>query len=295
MSGRFGSVITAMVTPFREDFSLDLKRAQSLADELLNHGSDALVVAGTTGEGSSLSHHEKEQLFHAVVEVAKDRGRVICNTGTYNTDESIELTALAQKAGADGALVVTPYYNRPPQRGLIAHFTAVARSTDLPIVLYNIPSRTACLIETDTVLRLASDVPNIVGVKDATSDFQAAVRIVKESPPDFDLYSGDDASTFPYACLGGAGVVAVSSHLAGERMKEMIEHVQAGDVATGRKINEDLTPLYKGTLVTTNPIPVKAALDILGRPVGPPRLPLVPATNEERGKIEQALKDAGVA
>src|SRR5438445_214005 len=159
----------------------------------LQRSSGLVDRAGTTGEGSSLSHHEKEQLFHAVVEVAKDRGRVICNTGTYNTDESIELTTLAQKAGADGALVVTPYYNRPPQRGLIAHFTAVARSTDLPIVLYNIPSRTACLIETDTVLRLASDVPNIVGVKDATSDFQAAVRIVKESPPDFDLYSGEDA------------------------------------------------------------------------------------------------------
>jgi 4-hydroxy-tetrahydrodipicolinate synthase len=294
MSGRFGSVITAMVTPFREDFSLDLAAAQSLTEHLLDHGSDGLVVAGTTGEGSSLSHHEKEQLFHAVIEAAKGRGKIICNTGTYNTEESIELTALAQKAGADGALVVTPYYNKPPQRGLIAHFTAVARSTDLPVILYNIPSRTATVIEPDTVLRLATDVPNIVGVKDATSDFQAAVRILKEAPAGFDLYSGDDASTFTYVCLGGFGVVAVSSHVAGERMKEMIERVEAGDVATARKINQDLSPLYKGTLVTTNPIPIKAALEMVGHPVGPPRLPLVPANDEERAKIEQALKDAGV-
>ena len=294
MSGRFGSVITAMVTPFRDDFSLNLDGGQSLAEHLLDHGSDALVVAGTTGEGPALSHHEKEELFRAVVEAAKGRGKVICNTGTYNTDDSIELTALAEKAGAVGVLVVTPYYNRPPQRGLIAHFTAVAGSTDLPVILYNIPSRTACVIEPDTLLRLAADVANIVGVKDATSDFQAAVRILKEGPPDFDLYSGDDASTFTYVCLGGVGVVAVSSHLAGERMKDMIEHVQAGDVTTGRKINEDLAPLYRGMSVTTNPIPVKAALDIAGRPAGPPRLPLVPAAPEERTKIEQALRDAGV-
>jgi 4-hydroxy-tetrahydrodipicolinate synthase len=294
MSGRFGLVVTAMVTPFREDFSLDLAGAQSLAEHLLDHGSDALVVAGTTGEGPVLSHKEKEDLFRAVVEAARGRGKVICNTGTYNTEESIEYTRMAEQAGADGVLVVTPYYNRPPQRGLIAHFTAVARSTQLPVILYNIPSRTACLIETDTLLRLAEDVPNIVGVKDATSDFQAAVRIVKESPPDFDLYSGDDASTFSYVCLGGVGVVAVASHLAGERMKEMIEQIQAGDVATGRKINEDLVSLYKGLSVTTNPIPVKAGLDIAGRPVGPPRLPLVPATPEERAKIEQAMRDAGV-
>jgi 4-hydroxy-tetrahydrodipicolinate synthase len=294
MSGRFGLVITAMVTPFREDFSLDLAGAQSLAERLLDHGSDALVVAGTTGEGPVLSHKEKEDLFRAVVEAAKGRGKVICNTGTYNTEESIEYTRMAEQAGADGVLVVTPYYNRPPQRGLIAHFTAVARATQLPVILYNIPSRTACLIETDTLLRLAEDVPNIVGVKDATSDFQAAVRIVKESPPDFDLYSGDDPSTFSYVCLGGVGVVAVASHLVGERMKEMIEQIQAGDVATGRKINEDLVSLYRGLSVTTNPIPVKAALDIAGRKVGPPRLPLVPATSEERAKIEQAMRDAGV-
>jgi 4-hydroxy-tetrahydrodipicolinate synthase len=294
MAGRFGAVITAMVTPFKEDFSLDLEGAQSLAQHLLDHGSDGLVVAGTTGEGPTLSHREKEDLFRVVVEVARGKGKVICNTGTYNTEESIDLTKLAKKAGADAALVVTPYYNRPPQRGLIAHFTTVARSTDLPVILYNIPSRTACVIETDTLLRLASGVPNIVGVKDATSDFQAAVRIVKESPPGFDLYSGDDASTFAYVCLGGVGVVAVSSHLAGERMKEMIERIQSGDVATARKVNEDLTPLYRGMSVTTNPIPVKAALDITGRSAGPPRLPLVPATAEERTKIEQSLRDAGV-
>jgi 4-hydroxy-tetrahydrodipicolinate synthase len=293
MAGRFGSVITAMVTPFRDDYSLDLEGAQDLARYLLESGSDGLVVAGTTGEGPTLSHDEKDRLFHAVIEAAEGLGTVICNTGTYNTEESIGLTRMAEEAGADAVLVVTPYYNRPPQRGLVAHFTKVADCTELPLMLYNIPSRTCCVIEPDTLLRLA-EVENIVAVKDATSDFQAATRIVRESPPDFEVYSGDDASTFSYVCLGGVGVVAVASHLAGERMREMIELADGGDVPAARKIHEDLGPLFKAMGVTTNPIPVKAALEIAGRPAGPPRLPLVPATLEERQAIERAMSEVGV-
>ena len=294
MTGRFGSVITAMVTPFRDDFSLDLDAAQNLARHLLENGSDGLVVTGSTGEAATLSHREKVALYRAVVEAAQGRGKVIAGTGTYNTAETVELTKEATEAGVDGILAVTPYYNKPPQTGLIAHFTEVARATDLPVLLYNIPGRTACTIEADTLLTLAEAEDNIVGVKDATADFQMASRIIKESPPNFEVYSGDDWATFIFACLGGVGVISVASHLAGERMKEMIELVESGDTAAGRKIHLDLLPLYKALFITSNPIPVKAALDIAGHPVGRPRLPLVPATDEERRALEQAMREVGV-
>lgn len=293
MAGRFGSVVTAMATPFRHDLSLDLDGAQALVAHLLETGSDGVVVAGSTGESPTLSREEKVALFEAVVEAAQGRGKIVCGTGTYDTRETIELTLAADRAGADGVLVVTPYYNRPPQRGLLAHFTQVAAATDLPVMVYNIPSRTACLIEADTLLRLA-DVENIVAVKDATADFQTASRIMNESPPGFELYSGDDWATFPYVCLGAAGVVSVASHLVGERMKEMIELASAGNVGGARKIHEELLPLFKALFVTSNPIPLKAALEMAGRPAGPPRLPLLPATPEERAIIEDAMEHAGV-
>jgi 4-hydroxy-tetrahydrodipicolinate synthase len=293
MAGRFGSVITAMATPFRDDYALDLDGAQSLAAWLLENGSDGLVVGGSTGEAPTLTHAEKRDLFRAVVDAARGKGKVICGTGTYDTAETIQLTRDAEEAGADAALVVTPYYNRPPQRGLVAHFTKVADATALPIILYNIPSRTACLIETETLLRLA-EVENIVAVKDSTGDFQTASRIIKESPPDFDLYSGDDWATFPLCCMGAAGIVSVAAHLVGDRIREMIELIETGDVPSARKIHDDLMPLFRGLFVTSNPIPLKVALEIAGRPVGPPRLPLVPATGEERSKVEQAMRDSGV-
>jgi len=293
MTGRFGSVVTAMVTPFRDDFTLDLEAAQSLTTYLLDSGSDTVLVAGTTGEGPTVTHDEKDRLLHAVIEAAQGRGNVWCNTGTYSTEESIELTRQAEKAGVNAALVVTPYYNRPPQRGLLAHFTKIAESTDLPVILYNIPGRTATVIEADTLLRLA-EVENIVGVKDSTGDFQTAGRIVSESPDDFDLYSGDDWATFPLVCMGAAGIVSVASHLVGREIKEMVELAKGGDVTSAWKIHTRLLPLFKGLFITSNPIPVKAALEIAGRPVGPPRLPLVEATPEERTKIEQAMREAGV-
>jgi 4-hydroxy-tetrahydrodipicolinate synthase len=292
MAGRFGSVVTAMVTPFRDDFTLDLEGAQALATYLLDNGSDTVLVAGTTGEGPTISHDEKGRLLRAVVEAAQGRGNVWCNTGTYNTEESIELTQEAEAAGADAALVVTPYYNKPPQRGLMAHFTKVADSTELPVILYNIPGRTACLIEVDTLLRLA-EVDNIVGVKDSTGDLQAAGRIIIETSDDFDLYSGDDWATFPLVCMGAAGIVSVASHLVGQDIKEMVDLAKTGDVASAWKIHSRLLPLFKGLFITSNPIPVKAALQIAGRPVGPPRLPLVEATGEERAQIEQAMREAG--
>jgi 4-hydroxy-tetrahydrodipicolinate synthase len=294
VTGRFGSVITAMATPFRDDFSLDLDKAQSLADHLLEHGSDGLVVFGSTGEAATLSDDEKRDLLRAVVQAAAGRGTIIAGTGTYDTAHSIHLTKMADDNGAQAILLVTPYYNRPPQRGLTAHFTAVAGATSLPVILYNIPGRTACLLEADTLLHLAADVPNIVGVKDATADFNTASRIMAESPPGFEVYSGDDWATFGLVSLGAKGVISVAAHLAGERMRDMIHLIEAGDVASARKLHEELGPLFKGLFIVSNPIPLKAALDIAGMPVGPPRLPLVPATDEERERIRSSMAEAGV-
>jgi 4-hydroxy-tetrahydrodipicolinate synthase len=294
MTGRFGSVITAMVTPFRSDFSLDLDRAQELAAHLLDHGSDALVVFGSTGEAATLNDDEKRDLLRAVVEAAAGRGKVIAGTGTYDTAHSVHLTRMAQENGADAVLLVTPYYNRPPQRGLVAHFTTVAGATSLPVLLYNIPGRTACTIEPQTLLGLAADVPNVVGVKDATGDLQAASRIVRDAPPGFEVVSGDDWATYAMVSLGATGVISVAAHLAGERMRDMIQLVEAGDAAAGRKIHQELSPLFAGLFIVSNPIAVKAALEMAGQSVGPPRLPLVPATEEERDRIRQSMIESGV-
>jgi 4-hydroxy-tetrahydrodipicolinate synthase len=293
MAGRFGSVITAMVTPFRDDHAVDLDRAQELAVHLLANGSDAVVAAGSTGESPTLTYQEKAELFRAVGEAVRGKGKLLCGTGTYSTAETLELTQAAEDAGADGLLVVTPYYNKPPQRGLIAHFERVADATDLPIMAYNIPSRTATRIEHDTLLRLAQK-PNIVAVKDSTGDFQGLSRLIAEVPDGFEVYSGDDWATFGYLCLGAVGVVSVASHLVGPQVHQMVDLIQTGDIPAARKIHESLSPLFNALFVTSNPIPVKAALEMVGRPCGTARLPLVPATVEEKDRVRKALEDAGL-
>jgi 4-hydroxy-tetrahydrodipicolinate synthase len=293
MSGRFGAVLTAMATPFREDGSLDLDGAQTLARHLFDHGTDTLVVAGSTGESPTLTHDEKRELWRAVIEAARGAGKVVCGTGTYATDDTIELTAMAEELGADGALVVTPYYNKPPQRGLLAHFTKVAESSSLPLILYNIPGRTATRIEHATLLELA-EVPTIVAVKDSTGDHEGVSKLIREAPPDFELYSGDDWATFSFMALGAKGIISVASHLAGDRIREMCELIDAGDPASARKLNDELAPLFSVLFITSNPIPLKAALEMVGLPAGPPRLPLVPATDEERARIRATLEDVGV-
>jgi 4-hydroxy-tetrahydrodipicolinate synthase len=292
MTGRFGSVITAMVTPFRGDHAVDYGGAQELASYLLDQGSDAVVVAGSTGESPTLTHKEKAELFRVVGEAVRGRGHLICGTGTYSTAETLELTQAAEDAGADGLLVVTPYYNKPPQRGLVAHFERIADATELPIIAYNIPGRTATRIEHDTLLTLSKK-PNIVAVKDSTGDFQRISRLMSEAP-DFQVYSGDDWATFGYVCLGAVGVVSVASHLVGPQIRQMIELIETGDVAAARKIHESMSPLFNALFVTSNPIPLKAALELVGRPAGVPRLPLVPATSEERDRVRKALEDAGL-
>jgi 4-hydroxy-tetrahydrodipicolinate synthase len=293
MAGRFGSLVTAMVTPFREDHTVDLDGAQALASWLVEHGTDAVVVAGSTGESPTLTHKEKSELFRVVGEAIRGRGQLICGTGTYSTAETLELTQAAEDAGADGVLVVTPYYNKPPQRGLIAHFQHVADATDLPVIAYNIPGRTATRIEHDTLLELATH-PNIVAVKDSTGDFQGISRLIAEAPEGFEVYSGDDWATFGYVCLGAVGVVSVASHLVGPQLRQMIDLIETGDVAAARKIHESLSPLFNALFVTSNPIPLKAALEMVGRSAGEPRLPLVPATQEECARVRKALEDAGL-
>jgi 4-hydroxy-tetrahydrodipicolinate synthase len=293
MAGRFGSVVTAMVTPFRDDHAVDLDRAQELASWLVDNGSDAIVVAGSTGESPTLTHKEKAELFRAVGEAIRGKGQLVCGTGTYSTAETLELTQAAEDAGADGLLVVTPYYNKPPQRGLIAHFERLAAATDLPIVLYNIPGRTGTRIEHATLLQLAKR-PNIVAVKDSTGDFQSISKLIAEAPAGFEVYSGDDWATFGYVCLGAVGVVSVASHLVGTQIRQMVDLIGSGDVPAARKLHEALSPLFNALFVTSNPIPLKAALEMVGRGCGEPRLPLVPATAEERERVRKALEDAGL-
>src|SRR3990170_4945474 len=293
MAGSFGAVVTAMVTPFGRDHSLDLDAAQALAAHLLGHGSESLVVAGSTGEPPTLTHEEKLELFAAVIEAAKGKGKVVCGTGTYSTAETVELSREAEALGADGLLLVTPYYNKPPQRGLLEHFRRVANAVELPIVAYNIPGRTGIRIEHDTLLQMA-EISNIVGVKDSTGDFQWISRLISEAPPDFEVYSGDDWATFGYLCLGAVGIVSVAAHLVGARIRQLCDLIFAGDIPAARKVHEELTPLFNALFITSNPIPVKTALEMVGHPVGPPRLPLVPATAEERERIRKALVDAGL-
>ena len=293
MPGRFGRVLTAMATPFSQDGNLDVDGAQRLARHLLDNGTDTLVVAGTTGESPTLTTDEKARLWTAVVEAAGDGGRVMAGTSTYSTAESVELTRLAEKAGAGSLLLVTPYYNKPPQRGLLEHFTVVAGATGLPVMLYNIPGRTAVRIEHDTLLRLAA-VENILAVKDSTGDFDAVSHLIAAAPPDFEVYCGDDWANFGFMCLGAVGAVSVASHVAGERIRQMIDLATSGDVAAARKVHQELLPVFDGMFITSNPIPVKAALELVGQPVGPPRLPLVEAGEEEIQKVRKALEDAGV-
>ena len=293
MPGRFGAVATAMATPFAGDGSLDLDGAQQLAAHLLSHGTDTLVLAGTTGESPTLTHDEKRDLFVAVVDAARGAGQVVCGTGTFSTADSIELTAMAQEAGADGALVVTPYYNKPPQRALIEHFRMIAESSDLPIIVYNIPGRTGTRIEHETLLSVAG-IPNIVAVKDSTGDFDGIARLLGEAPDGFEVYSGDDWATFGYVCLGAVGVVSVASHLVGESISEMVHQIEAGDVASARKIHQQLSPLFSALFCTTSPIPLKAALEMAGLPGGGLRPPLFAATEDERGVVRKAMSDAGI-
>lgn len=270
-----GRLLTAMVTPFDGEGNVDYGQAQRLARALLDSGSDGVVVAGTTGEAPTLSHDEKLRLFAAVKEAVDGRGAVLGGTGTNSTAATIELSQEAERARVDGLLLTAPYYNKPTQEGLYRHFEAVARATGLPCVLYNIPSRTGVNVTAETTVRL-SRIPNIGGVKEASGDLVQIARIIDGAGDGFRVWSGDDAMTLPILAVGGYGVIAVVSHLAGAQMRQMIDHYLAGRAAEAARIHRRLLPLMQ-TLMTaaSNPTPVKYALNQIGFRVGTPRLPLV--------------------
>jgi 4-hydroxy-tetrahydrodipicolinate synthase len=286
-----GEVLTAIVTPFDADGSVDMDEFRRLCAHLVDNGSDGLVVAGTTGESPTLTDEERLRLFEAAVDAVGDRATLVAGTGTYSTSHSVHLTREAHELGVDAFLVVTPYYNKPPARGIVAHFRAIADVTDRPILVYNIPQRVVVNIEPDTMVELA-EIPNVRAVKQATTDLDQARRILAET--DLALYAGNDDLLLPFLELGGTGGVFVFTHVVGPQVKEVITRWREGDQDGARRLGEELQPVVDALSVTTNPIPVKAALNLLGHPVGGLRLPLVEATEEEVERIRAGLEQAGV-
>ncbi len=285
----FGRVLTAMVTPMTMGGEVDYDGAGELAAYLVDHGSDGLVVSGTTGESATTTDAEKQSLLRSVVEAVGDRAQVLAGVGTNDTAHSAELAREAEKAGATGLLAVTPYYNKPPQAGVVAHFTAVAEATDLPVMLYDIPGRTGLALETATLVRLGEH-QRILAVKDAKGDLAATSWVRARS--ELAIYSGDDINTLPLLAVGAAGVVGVVTHLFGAEMAEMIGLFQAGDVTGALALHLRLLPVFTGFFRTQGVILAKAALNLRGLPAGPVRLPLVEATGEQ---VEQLRADMAAA
>jgi 4-hydroxy-tetrahydrodipicolinate synthase len=288
----FGRLLTAMVTPFAADGSLDLDAAARLASYLVDEmGNDGLVISGTTGESPTTSDAEKADLLRVVLDAVGDRATVLAGVGTFETEHTLELAEAAAKLGANGLLVVTPYYSKPPQAGILEHFRRVADSTDVPVMLYDIPGRTGTAIATDTMLRLAEH-PGIVAVKDAKGDLAASSRVIAQS--ELVYYSGDDAMTLPLLSVGAVGVVGTSTHFSAIGTKQLIEAYLAGDVATALRLHQQLLPIYTGIFATQGCILVKAGLKLLGRDVGGLRSPLIEATTAEIEGLRSALAAAGL-
>jgi 4-hydroxy-tetrahydrodipicolinate synthase len=286
-----GEVITAMVTPFQADGAVDPERFRELATFLVENGSDGLVVCGTTGESPTLTDDEKLALFRAAVETVGDRATVIAGTGTYDTAHSAHLTKQATELGVDAILVVTPYYNKPPQRAIIRHVEEIAAATDKPVVYYNIPSRVVVNAVPETIARLA-EIENVVAVKQAHDDLDEARFIAEETP--LDLYSGDDPNTLAFLQLGGVGVVSVTSHLWGPQLKEMIRRHREGDADGARALHEEQQPSYDLLRIQVNPTPIKAALNLTGHEVGGHRLPMVEPDEDELAQIRSCLERSGL-
>jgi 4-hydroxy-tetrahydrodipicolinate synthase len=286
-----GEVLTAIVTPFDRDGGVDYERFRELARHCVENGSDGLVVAATTGESPTLTDDERLELFSTAVDSVGDGATVIGSTGTYSTAHSVHLTEQAHELGVDGFLVVTPYYNKPPPRGIVEHFKAIAAASDKPIIVYNIPQRVVINIEPETIVELA-EIPSVQAVKQATEELDQARRIVSET--DLDLYAGSDHLVHPFLEVGGVGGVCVYTQVVGQRVKEMIRLFREGDTDGARAVDEELKPVLEALNVAVNPIPVKAALNMLGHDVGGLRLPLVEATDEEIVEIRSGLERAGV-
>ena len=284
-----GEVLTATVTPFDASGRVDTERYGELCAFLVDHGSDGVVVNGTTGEAPTLSEEERVALIRAAVDAVGDRASVVAGTGTYSTAHSIHLTDQAHEAGAHAMLVVTPYYNKPPPRGIVEHFKAVAAATDRPVMVYNIPGRVVINIGPETMAELA-EIENVTAVKQANDDLGQARRIVELG---LDLYAGDDQLVLPFVELGGRGGVCVHTHVVGPQVKEMITRLREGDRDAAARLDDELAPAYELIGVTVGPIQMKAALNLLGHDVGGLRLPLVEASEDEKARIRGCLERLG--
>lgn len=284
----FGRLLTAMITPFYADGSVNYEGAAELARHLVDNGSDGLVVGGSTGEAATMTAEEKLKLFKVVLDAVGDRATIIAGTGSNDTMASVRFTQAAEKVGVHGALVVGPYYNKPTQEGFYQHFKTIAESTSLPIMLYNVPGRTASNVAPETVARLAQ-IPNIVAIKEASGNVEQATEIVRITPPDFQVYSGDDALTLPILAVGGSGIISVAGHVVGNQIQAMIGAFLAGDMRKAQEINLSLLPVFKSMFIVTNPIPVKTAVGLMGLPAGAFRLPLTPADDTVVAKLKDIL------
>ncbi|UJW57905.1 4-hydroxy-tetrahydrodipicolinate synthase [Bacillus sp. A116_S68] len=285
----FGHILTAMVTPFDHEGNIDYQATKDLINHLLSNGSDGIVIAGTTGESPTLSIREKAELYKFAVETVSGKATVIAGTGTNSTRAAIELTKLAEEAGVDGVMLATPYYNKPNQEGMYLHFKAIAESTSLPVMLYNVPGRSVVNLLPETIIRL-SDISNIVSIKEASGNLDAMTEIIAKTPESFSLYSGDDSLTLPVMAIGGNGVVSVASHIVGNEMKAMITAYENGDTIYAQTLHRELVPIMNVMFSAPSPAPVKAALEMSGVNVGSVRLPMVPLTPDESQLVYKTIQ-----
>lgn len=289
----FGEVLTAMVTPFDEAGQVDWLALDKLIEHLLMNDTDTIVVAGSTGESATLTSTEKVALFAYVTKRVGGRAKVIAGTGSNDTAATISLTQAAEAAGVDGAMLVAPYYNKPPQEALYAHFSTVAKATRLPILIYNVPGRTGCNILPATIARLAQ-IENIFGVKEASGSLDQVSEIARLVPESFVIYSGDDSLTLPILAVGGKGIVSVASHLVGKELKQLVQAYKAGQVELALAIHQRIFPVCKAMFITSNPMPLKTALNMIGVSVGGLRLPLIACSAQEAATIRTALQAFGL-
>lgn len=297
-TAKFGRVITAMITPFKENGEVDYESAALLAKYLVNHGSEGILVGGTTGEGATLSEEERLRLYKLIVDTVGKNATgkkvpVMGNVGSISTKETIQFLKKAEKTGIDSALVIVPFYVKPTQEGMYQHFKSIALSTDIPIILYNVPGRVGVSIQPETIKRLTDICTNIVGVKDATGSWDQVTKERILLPKDFMIYSGDDAFTLPVLSAGGVGVISVASHVIGEDLLAMVEAFEKGDLALAQELHLKMYPIMKGMFFMASPIPVKTAVNLIGQPGGRFRLPMVEPTEEEKAKIRNLLESYG--
>lgn len=291
----FGRLLTAMVTPFNADGSVNYEKAADLAEWLINNGSDGLVVAGSTGEAATMSAEEKLELFRVVVNRINKRVPVIAGTGSNNTADSVKMTKMAEAMGVDGVLIVGPYYNKPTQEGFYQHFSAVAQSTGLPIIVYNVPGRTASNISPAIVARLAADFENIVAIKEAAGNVAQVAELYSVLPENFTIYSGDDGLILPFMSVGAAGLISVLSNIGGGILQDVMQAYEDGRVREAAKLNAGMVPLANAMFIETNPIPVKAAVTLVtGIDAGQPRLPLTPMEAANKAKMVAVLQEYGL-